>query len=159
MFVFVHFVIQHAKRMRRIIFSSAACLPLPYIFTLFHKCFVCQKELNTDCASWFSWQTLLEIFLILSIIGEMVRYMQTGLGVKHPVCLSDFKETSTDFRENLKYKIEWQFLEWLPSCSRRKERNGERSTQTSQLGELAFRVIVFPSAFWKTLCETTDRNF
>ena len=45
------------------------------------------------------------MFPILSRIGEMVRYMQTGLRVKHPVFLSDFKETSTDFRENLKYKM------------------------------------------------------
>jgi hypothetical protein len=30
-------VIQHAKRMRRIIFSSVACLAVPYFHTLFHK--------------------------------------------------------------------------------------------------------------------------
>jgi hypothetical protein len=34
---FVVLVIQHAKRMRRIILSSVACLALPYSFTLSHK--------------------------------------------------------------------------------------------------------------------------
>jgi hypothetical protein len=33
----VALVIQHAKRMRRIILSSVACLPLPYFSTLSHK--------------------------------------------------------------------------------------------------------------------------
>jgi len=36
-YVSVASVIQHAKRMYRIILSSVACLALPYIFTLSHK--------------------------------------------------------------------------------------------------------------------------
>jgi hypothetical protein len=35
--VFVALVIQHAKRMRRIILSSVACLAVPYFFTFSHK--------------------------------------------------------------------------------------------------------------------------
>ena len=35
--VFVVLVIKYAVRMRRIILSSAACLGVPYFFTLFHK--------------------------------------------------------------------------------------------------------------------------
>jgi hypothetical protein len=35
--VSVAFVIQHTKRMRRIILSSVACLPLHYLSTLSHK--------------------------------------------------------------------------------------------------------------------------
>ena len=36
-FVFVVFVIQHAKRMRRTMLSSVACLAVPYFATLLHK--------------------------------------------------------------------------------------------------------------------------
>jgi hypothetical protein len=35
--VYVALVIQHAKRMRRIILSSVACLVLPYFYKLSHK--------------------------------------------------------------------------------------------------------------------------
>jgi predicted transcriptional regulator len=35
--VSVALVVQHAKRMRRIILSSVACLALPYFSILFHK--------------------------------------------------------------------------------------------------------------------------
>jgi predicted transcriptional regulator len=35
--VSVALVIQHAKRMRRVILSSVACLPPPYFSTLSHK--------------------------------------------------------------------------------------------------------------------------
>jgi hypothetical protein len=37
MSVFIALVIQHAKRMRRIILSHVACLDLPYFSTLSHK--------------------------------------------------------------------------------------------------------------------------
>jgi hypothetical protein len=36
-YVSVALVIQHAKRMRRIISSSVACLAVPYVFILSHK--------------------------------------------------------------------------------------------------------------------------
>jgi len=49
--VFVHFVIKHTKRMRRIIFPSLTDLPLPYFFTLFHIKNGYGKELNTEYAS------------------------------------------------------------------------------------------------------------
>jgi len=49
--VFVNFVIQYAKGMRRIIFSSVTGLPLPYFFTLFHIRNGYRKELNTEYAS------------------------------------------------------------------------------------------------------------
>jgi hypothetical protein len=42
--VSVALVIQHAKRMHRIILSSVACLGLPYFATLFHKRHDFRKE-------------------------------------------------------------------------------------------------------------------
>jgi predicted transcriptional regulator len=35
--VFVALVIQHAKRKRRVVFLSVACLAVPYFSTLFNK--------------------------------------------------------------------------------------------------------------------------
>jgi hypothetical protein len=66
-FVSVALVIQHAKRMRRIILSSVGCLPVPYFSTLSHKRHDLQKKmlLNMKCVFWFSLQLLFETFLIL----------------------------------------------------------------------------------------------
>jgi len=57
--VFVALVIQHAKRMRRTILSSLACLTVPYFSTLSHKRHDFWKMLlNTKCLFWFSLQLL-----------------------------------------------------------------------------------------------------
>jgi hypothetical protein len=49
--VSVDLVIQHAKRMRHIIFSSVASLAAPYFFTLSHKRYDFRKKklLNIKC--------------------------------------------------------------------------------------------------------------
>jgi hypothetical protein len=58
-------VIQHAKRMRRIILSSVACPALPYFSTLSHKRHDSRekKVLNIICVFWFFLQLLCETFL------------------------------------------------------------------------------------------------
>jgi len=57
--VSVALVLQHAKRMLRIILSYVACLALPYFSTWSHKRHdFRQKLLNIKCVSWFSIQLL-----------------------------------------------------------------------------------------------------
>jgi len=100
--VSVAFVIQHAKRARRIIYSAVVCPVLPCFSTLSHKRhdFRGKKVMYIKCVFWSSLQLLLENFLILrDILYVHVQYL---------VFLSDFNETwifSTDFRKILKYKI------------------------------------------------------
>jgi hypothetical protein len=62
--------------------------------------------------------------------------MYIGLQVKHPLFLSDFKETSissTDFRKILKYQIQWKSLQWEPVCSMRTDRRTDGQTDTTKL--------------------------
>jgi hypothetical protein len=64
--VSVALVIQHAKRMRHVTFSSLACVAPPYFSTLSHKRHDFQKTLlNLKCLVWFSLQLYSERFLIL----------------------------------------------------------------------------------------------
>jgi hypothetical protein len=101
--VSVVLVIQHAKRMRRIIWSSVACLVLPYFFTLSHKQHEFRKNiLNIKCVFWFFLNLLSETFLILRRIQRDIIVNVHRSHVKYPLFLSDFNETwifSTDFRK------------------------------------------------------------
>ena len=66
-FVFVAFVTQHAKSMRRIIFSSVACPAIPYFSALSHKRYNFRKKKKIEyqtCVLLFS-TTFPEKFLIL----------------------------------------------------------------------------------------------
>jgi hypothetical protein len=94
-------VIQHVLRMRHIVLSPVACLPLPYFATLSHKRHDFRKKLlNIKCVFWFSIQLCLKHFLFQDEVSEILSQMYTGLHVKCSTFLSDFNETwffSTDF--------------------------------------------------------------
>jgi hypothetical protein len=67
--VFVAGVIQHAKRVRRIILPSVACTAVQYFSTLFHKWRDFRKKsYRTQNVFWFPLQVLSATFLIIGII-------------------------------------------------------------------------------------------
>jgi hypothetical protein len=87
--VSVALVIQHAKRMRRIILSSVACLAVPYFSTLSHKRHGFHKKVieHNICVLIFS-TTLFETFLILARIQrDIIINVHTSL-CKVPLFLS-----------------------------------------------------------------------
>jgi hypothetical protein len=89
--VFVALVIQHVKRMRRIILSSVACLAVPFFPTLSHKRHDFQKKpLNIKCAFRFFLQLLSETFLILRRIQRGATVNACVSSSKVPVILVRF---------------------------------------------------------------------
>jgi hypothetical protein len=62
--VILDFVIQHAKRMCRIVFSSVTCHPLRHPYTLFHKHSLYRKELNIEYSSGYSVPNVFESVFI-----------------------------------------------------------------------------------------------
>jgi hypothetical protein len=120
-FVSVALVIQHAKRMRRIILSSVACLAVPYFSTLSHKRhdFRGKNLLNIKCVFWFCLQILYEILLILRRIERdiIINVHRSSCKVSVIVVRFQWKFVSTDSRKILIYQILWKSIQWEPSCS------------------------------------------
>jgi hypothetical protein len=100
------------KRIRRIIMSSVACLPVPHISTLYHKRhdFRGEKELNIKCVFWFSLQILSEILLIIRRFNGDTVTGYVGLRGPYPLFVLHVNETwifSTDFSRILKRQVSW----------------------------------------------------
>jgi hypothetical protein len=107
--VSVALVIQHAKRMRRIILSSVACLAVPYFPTLSHKRHDFRKNVieHKMCVLIFS-TILSETFLIVRRIQRDIIINVHRSLCKVPLLLSDFIETLifwTDFRKIQIYQM------------------------------------------------------
>jgi hypothetical protein len=87
----VALVIQHAKRMRRIILSSMACLALPYFSTLSHKRHGFRKNVieHKMCVLILSTK-LSETFLTLRRIARDIIITVQSSSCKVPVILVRF---------------------------------------------------------------------
>jgi hypothetical protein len=89
--VSVALVIQHTKRMRRVILSSVACLAVPYFSTLSHKRHDFGKKLlNIKCVFCFSVQLLSETFLIIRRIERDIIINVHRSSCKVPVIVVRF---------------------------------------------------------------------
>ena len=102
----VPFFIQQSKHMRRIIFSSVACLDLPLIARLPHKRHDLRKT-GTDHNFFFliSPQLVSETFLILRRIRRDIIINVHRSSWIEPVILVRIWAFSTDFRKIFKYQI------------------------------------------------------
>jgi len=94
--VSVTLLIQHAKRMRRIVWSFCPvwlCHIFPHY--LINGTIIGGKKMLLDikCVFWFWLQILSEIFLMLRKTERDVIKMYIGLHVKYPLFLSDFNAT------------------------------------------------------------------
>ena len=117
--VSVALIIQHAKCMRLIKFSSIACLAVRDFPTLSHKRHDFRENVTIYkmCLLFFS-TSLFENFLILRIQRDNV--------ISTRYSWQDINENwifSTGFRKILKYQISLKCVQWEPSCLTR-ARNG-----------------------------------
>ena len=141
--MYVPLVIQLAKRMRRIILLSVACLYLQYFSTLARKRhdFLKKKKLsNIKCVFWFSLQFVSEICFILRRFQRDVTINIQTSSCKESVTWSDFNEawiSWTDFLKKLKYQMSLKSVYWEPSCAMLRDKHDETSSGLSLFCEIS----------------------
>ena len=133
----VTLVIQHAKRMRRIILLSVACLAVLNFFTLSHKRHdFLKKLLNIKCVFWFCLQLLSEKFLIVRRIQRDIIINLHKSSCKVTLLLSDLMKTrifSIDFTKIFKNQITLKSIQWERIFSMRTDGQRDRHTDMTKL--------------------------
>jgi hypothetical protein len=148
--VSVALVIQHAKRMHRIISQSVACPALPYFFTFHTQYDFWKKKLWIKNMYFvFLYKFYLKKILILRRIKRYIIINVHSYSCKVPNIFSDFKENwifSTDFRKVFKYQISRKSVSWESSCfmcsAGRTDRHDEANSRFSQFCDLAWKLIL-----------------
>jgi hypothetical protein len=118
-------LIQHARRMRRIILLSASCLAVLYLFTLSHKTaqFPGEKLLDIKYVCRIPYE--FEKLLILKVTRWDIFINVHTSSCRVPVILVRFWRNSKLFGRfffcmKLKYQILWKSVHWESNCSTRK---------------------------------------
>jgi len=144
--VFVAFVMQHAKRMRRIILSVATPA-LSTLSTLFHK------RHNFPEKKYILWKNVFFFKFSLHFVPEkflILRWMQQEIIIKIrrpsykvPVTIFRFRRNlnfSTDVPKILKKKF-MKICHWESSCSMRMD--GQRERQTDRQTDMKKLTVAF----------------
>ena len=140
--MFIALVIQHAKRMRRILLSSVACPVHFQFFSQTARISRKRKLFKIKCV------------LIFSTFARNICHFKKNWSRCYHKCtyvLSDFNETwifSTDFWKILKYQFSWRYEQWEPICLTRTDRHGETDSRFSQFRERKVEYYTACICYW-----------
>ena len=114
--MFLALVIQHAKRMGRIILSSVAWPAVQYFPTLFHNRHDFRGGITEHkMCCHFLYNFFLKSLLFQEEFNDILSLMYKGLQAKFPLLTK--LEISPDFRKVLKSRSLCLSAQWQPSCS------------------------------------------
>jgi hypothetical protein len=164
--VFVALVIQHAKRMCRVLLSSVACTALPHFSILSHKEHhsrensIQHKMRVSIFFTYFTWNTShsknnsARYYLNVHRSSREVPLLYIGLHVKYPLFFSDFNETwscSTHFRKISKLKFHEN-----PSSGSRIISCGQTDRQTNRHDEANSRFSILRTRLKINYCKSKN---